>query len=137
MPKLPEPQSEANEDLAFAQELAEVERSLMELKQRYTQVLQDQHRQAKLRDRRERIHQQPDYLSIPALKADLKQIEDQLEELEVSLESRLLTWSSFKEPFWQIVRFGGCGLLLGWGLAFATLRSPPTSPPPTSQISIP
>jgi exonuclease VII small subunit len=47
------------------------------------------------------------------LKKQLAQITDQLEMVEAQLESRLLSWDSFREPFWQIVRFGGLGVLLG------------------------
>jgi chromosome segregation ATPase len=43
----------------------------------------------------------------------LEQIDDQLEQIEADLESRLLSWSSFREPFWQIVRFVGLGIIIG------------------------
>jgi DNA repair exonuclease SbcCD ATPase subunit len=48
----------------------------------------------------------------------IQKLRDRLDLLEVDLESRLLTWESFKQPFWQVVRFGGMGILVG-----AALRS--------------
>ncbi len=43
----------------------------------------------------------------------LDELGEQLEQIEADLESRLLSWSSFREPFWQIVRFGGIGIIIG------------------------
>ena len=43
----------------------------------------------------------------------LQQVDDRLEQIEADLESRLLSWSSFHEPFWQIVRFVGLGIIIG------------------------
>jgi hypothetical protein len=48
------------------------------------------------------------------LKEELNQLKTQLETLEFDLESRLVTWGSFQEPFWQAVRFGGLGIVIGW-----------------------
>lgn len=47
------------------------------------------------------------------LKAQLQTIQTQLEDIDTAIAAQLITWSSFKEPFWQIVRFGGLGFLLG------------------------
>ena len=47
------------------------------------------------------------------LHRQLQEISDRLEQLEADLESRLLSWSSLREPFWQIVRFGGVGVVIG------------------------
>ncbi|MGL4619237.1 MAG: DUF2203 domain-containing protein, partial [Chroococcidiopsis sp.] len=38
----------------------------------------------------------------------------QLETIEVNLESQLFSWGSLKAPFWQAVRFGGLGVIVGW-----------------------
>jgi hypothetical protein len=46
------------------------------------------------------------------LHRQLQEISDRLEQLEADLESRLLSWSSLREPFWQIVRFGGLGVVI-------------------------
>ena len=60
-------------------------------------------------------HHQPSP-SHPQKEELLKQLQaltEQLEQIEADLESRLLSWSSFREPFWQIVRFGGLGIGIG------------------------
>jgi len=99
----------------FEQALSDVERSLEALKERYAQVQRDQQRQAQLQHRREQIRQSPRQIrNQPALKAELWQIKEQLETIELNLESRLFSWSAFKEPFWQAVRFGGLGIAIGW-----------------------
>jgi septal ring factor EnvC (AmiA/AmiB activator) len=109
------------EALTFEQELEAVERSLHSLRDRSLQVQQDQQLETQLQERQEQI------------KDELKNIQNRLDELEVNLESRLFSWGSLKEPFWQIVRFGGLGVVLGWFLAFAVIQSPK----PTPQSSIP
>ncbi len=43
----------------------------------------------------------------------LQELGEQIEQIEADLESRLLSWSSFREPFWQIVRFVGIGIIIG------------------------
>jgi small-conductance mechanosensitive channel len=129
-PDANEPQSE---EIVFEQELVEVERSLQALKQRYSQVQQDQDTQAQLQQRQETLKQQLKLRPTAEMKAELKQIEDQLDELATSLESQLFTWGSLKDSFWQIIRFSGLGLVLGWMLAFAVLQSP--KPEPASHTS--
>ena len=47
---------------------------------------------------------------------ELAQMQDRIEALKVTLESHLLSWREVQEPFWQIVRFGGLGLVVGWFL---------------------
>jgi hypothetical protein len=118
------------EEPEFERELEAVEQSLQALKDRYLQVQQDERRQGELQQQREQIRQELQKSSLPQLKADLKQIQEQLEVLEINLESRLFSWSSLKEPFWQIVRFGGLGVMLGWVLAFTALQLPKPMPQP-------
>ncbi|MEL6604986.1 MAG: hypothetical protein AAFP20_17365 [Cyanobacteria bacterium J06614_10] len=55
-----------------------------------------------------------DLSQLPA--AELAQLQDRLEALKVTLESQLLSWREMQEPFWQIVRFVGLGLVVGWFL---------------------
>jgi ABC-type phosphate transport system auxiliary subunit len=122
-----------SDDLTFEQELAEVERSLQELKDRHSQVQQAETAQATLKQRQEQVKHQLQQATSSELKAELQQIQGSLDELEVKLESRLFSW---EKPFWQIVRFGGAGLVIGWGLAFMVLRSPqpqPATPLPQPQ----
>jgi hypothetical protein len=137
---MPRPDADApqSEEFVFEQEferdLAAVERSLAALKQRYAQVQQDQATQAQLQERQKALKQQLQRQRSTEMKAELQQIEMQLDELETSLESHLFTWGSLKESFWQIVRFSGLGLVIGWMLAFAVLQSPkpePSANPPT------
>lgn len=93
----------------IARDLFEVERSLLALKQRYNQVQTDLQRQAQLQQRLKQL----DASRLPN-KAELRHIKQQLEAIEVNLESQLFSWGSWKEPFWQAVRFGGLGIIVGW-----------------------
>ena len=94
--------------------LLDTERSLIALKERYAQVRQDQQRQAELQQRLKQVKRELPSNHSPGLKAELKQIQEQLEAIELNLESQLFTWGSLKEPFWQAVRFGGLGIVVGW-----------------------
>lgn len=114
----------------FEQELVAVERSLHDLKERYKQVQQDEQTQATLRERKEQIKPQMARSSTVELQAELTRLQTQLDELEVNLESKLFSWGSLREPFWQIIRFGGLGFVFGWSIAFAVLQSPNPSPRP-------
>lgn len=130
-----EPLPDASDDLTFEQELAEVERSLQDLKARYAQVQQDQQQQAQLQQQRDQIRQALEQNGRSDLKVELKRVQEQLDALEVNLESRLFQWSSLKEPFWQIIRFGGLGVVIGWFLAFVILQQPKPAPQPSSSLS--
>ncbi|NEO21812.1 MULTISPECIES: DUF2203 domain-containing protein [unclassified Moorena] len=115
----------------FEEELGQIERSLNTLKKRYTQVQRDQRQQAQLQERREQVRKDlrktksnqtnsnktkttNTKTNRQALKAELRQIQEQLEVLELNLESQLFSWHSLREPFWHGVRFGGLGLVIGW-----------------------
>jgi molecular chaperone GrpE (heat shock protein) len=98
----------------FARSLMEVERSLSAIQERYAQVQRDQKRQQELKNRFDEVRQDAKRHQSQELKAQLEQIKQQLEVLEITLESSLFTWSSLKEPFWQAVRFGGIGIVIGW-----------------------
>jgi cobalamin-dependent methionine synthase I len=102
----------------FEQQLREAEQALLLLKVRYSQVQADQTRQQELFHLKEQVERQLQHSRSnsqqAALKAELKQIRQQLEDLEVSLESKLFSWSGVKEVFWQAVRFGGIGIVVGW-----------------------
>jgi DNA repair exonuclease SbcCD ATPase subunit len=101
-----------NQEPNFAQELEEVERSLLSLKERYNQVESDRQQKAEWEQRRQQLNQNKHHT--PAIKAELRQIKQQLEVLEINLESQLFSWGSLKRPFWQAVRFGGMGVIIGW-----------------------
>lgn len=107
-----QPDSDADE---FEQALLEVEQSLQSLRERYAQVQRDRTSRTELQHRREQVRKELRHTSNrQALQDDLKQIKDQLETLELNLESQLFSWGSLKEPFWQAVRFGGLGIVVGW-----------------------
>ncbi|MGC1309385.1 MAG: hypothetical protein WA885_19360 [Phormidesmis sp.] len=62
-------------------------------------------------------YEQATTASLAALPAEeLAQMQDRIEALKVTLESQLVSWREMSEPFWQIVRFGGLGLVIGWFL---------------------
>lgn len=45
-------------------------------------------------------------------------LQEATDNFEMELASRVVSWQHLQEPFWQAVRFGGLGLLLGWVLAW-------------------
>ena len=96
--------------------IAFVRITLINLKQRLTQIQQDERRQIELKNRIDEIIPQIRQTKSQQLKDELNQLKTQLETIEFDLESRLVTWGSFKEPFWQAVRFGGLGIVIGWVL---------------------
>ncbi len=109
-PETPEDESE------FVEALETVERSLVAVKERYTQIQVDRLRQAELGNLREDVRKSVRQNPTTQLKQELREIEQELEAIELNLESSLFSWASIKQPFWQAVRFGGLGILLGWML---------------------
>lgn len=105
---------EVDENLDFEGAIAELERSLVILKDRYTQIQQDRQRQLELQQRQDEVQRELKRSRSVELQAELRQIQAQLEVIELNLESSLFKWSSLKEPFWMAVRFGGLGVVLGW-----------------------
>lgn len=91
----------------FEQSLRAVNQSLRDVKRRYVAIRRAQTRWDQLQRQ-----QQPSNLPV----AELAAIQSEIETLEATLESKLFRWGQLKEPFWQIVRFGGLGLILGWVL---------------------
>lgn len=118
--EMPQQPSELNretpgdDESEFVQAIAAVERSLAAVKERYTQIQVDRQRQVELGHRREEIRQSKRQNPLPQLKKELREIEQELETIELNLESSLFSWGSIKQPFWQAVRFGGLGILIGW-----------------------
>ncbi|MGP1375444.1 MAG: hypothetical protein ACTS3T_21635 [Almyronema sp.] len=95
----------AEEMHQFETRLSEVAQLFKAVKQRYRDVRQAQQQYEQL---------QALSYSNELPQPELARLQAELEQLELTLESRLVTWRNFREPFWQAVRFGGCGLLLGW-----------------------
>jgi hypothetical protein len=109
------PEKEENEEINFEQALAELEEYLIALKERYGEIQRAEQQRNELLERQKELRQQQNNNTTKEpIKTELKYLQEQLEELELHLESRLLTWGSFKEPFWQAVRFGGLGVVIGW-----------------------
>jgi hypothetical protein len=94
--------------------LQAAEQSLYLLKARYSQVQLDQQRQQALQQRLSEAERDYRRRSSSALQQELKQIRQQLDDLELALESRLFSWNGLREVFWQAVRFGGLGVVIGW-----------------------
>ena len=114
-------------EIEFEQTLSTIERSLLDLKERYGVVQTAEIEQENLTKHRQEIEAQWQENQLPELEQELQQIDEQLQELSVTLESHLLSepalqelfWKGLRqgilgEAFWQIVRFGGVGLVLGW-----------------------
>jgi DNA repair exonuclease SbcCD ATPase subunit len=99
-------------DREIEQILITVERSLSELKERYLQVKQDWQARSQLLAEQEQLQQrQQNNVTKEPVKTELKHLQQKLAELELNLESRLLVNFS---PFWQVVRFVGLGIVIGW-----------------------
>ena len=122
-------------------QLKETRELLEEIEQRFLQVHRDSIRQQELLTQQEEIRTQiqdassdrPEHHSNSKIRRkpnsrnkqappsphkeellkQLQEVGEQLEQIEANLESRLLSWSSFREPFWQIVRFVGIGIIIG------------------------
>jgi hypothetical protein len=98
-----------DETTDFDREIAELEQAIAALKQRQAEIELAEREQVVLeRQRNELKHKGSKH---PDVKQELAQIRSRLEQLDLILESRLLNlW----EPFWQAVRFGGLGIVIGW-----------------------
>lgn len=111
----------------FEQSLRQVEDSLVELKDRYDQIQSLQAEQQALLSQQQRLRDRHAAEPSLALQQQLQEIKDQLQGLKIELESELLSDRQRKqlmgelllndmirELFWQIVRIGGLGVILGW-----------------------
>ena len=89
----------------FDAALTQLEASVTMLRQRFERVRELQTQQAQVQEQ----------LKVSGLSPeDLSQLQERLQDLELQLESQLFDWRSLREPFWQAVRFGGIGIILGW-----------------------
>lgn len=124
-----EPNSLSQDEAEFETELQELEESLEALKSRFLEFKR-QHRDASaLEERIQAVEGEWHAKHLPELEKELNTLKTQLQEAQVNLESALLSNNELKqlffealkqgligEVFWQIVRFGGLGILLGWML---------------------
>jgi len=102
--------SSANGDREIAKILTEVGQSLEELRKRYLQVQQDWQKHTELVQYKQELEQKKAHnFEREPIKTELNDIEKQISELEINLESVLLP-----DIFWQAVRFGGLGIAIGW-----------------------
>ena len=96
------------EELArFETALKETAKDFLALRDRYFAVKQAYRQRAELQA-------QFDPATLPT--AERQRLQQQIDTLEETLEGKILAWETLKEPFWQALRFGGLGLVLGWFL---------------------
>lgn len=123
----------SDESAEFTQAIEEVEAAIAGLKDRYRQINEAEQQKKDLEAQFSQIEPQWRENPLPELEKELVQIREQIQELEVILESNLLKegelkrlfWEGIRrgllgEVFWQIVRFSGIGVLLGWILRSCT-----------------
>ncbi|EKV03361.1 hypothetical protein D0962_12055 [Leptolyngbyaceae cyanobacterium CCMR0082] len=89
----------------FATALDETTKDFNALRQRYTEVREAFAQRADAQAKITQGH-------LP--QAELKRLKKQIETLEETLENQLMSWNNLKEPFWQVLRFVGLGMVLGW-----------------------
>lgn len=100
----------------FDREIAELEAEILTIKQRQTETQLATQEQIVLTRQRNELKQKGSNQA--STKQELALIRSRLEQLDLTLESRLLNeWKLMWEPFWQAVRFGGIGIMIGWLLA--------------------
>jgi chorismate mutase len=102
-----------DETMDFDREIADLEYAIATLKQRQAEIeLAERERVVLSRQSNELKHKGSKQ---PEVKQELQQIRSRIEQLDITLESRLLNeWKLMWEPFWQAVRFGGLGIAIGW-----------------------
>jgi hypothetical protein len=105
-----------DETVEFDLQIAELDRTLSALKHRHADTqLAAQEQVVLTRQHNELKHKGSSH---PEVKQELELIRSRLTELDITLESRLINeWRLMWEPFWQAVRFGGLGIIIGWVLA--------------------
>ena len=118
----------------IATDISAIETELAALKARYHQVQADEALRITLQAQHSDLSSTP--IATPNTQAELKALTTQLDEIEMRLESRLLSWLGIRQYFWQLVRFGGMGILLGWGLAYLTIGDRKLETPNSGSNSI-
>jgi ABC-type uncharacterized transport system ATPase component len=105
-----------DEKIEFEREIAELEQMISAIKQRHLDTQLAAQEQIVLTRQRNELKQKGS--NHRDVKQELQVIRSRLEELDLTLESRLLNeWKLMWEPFWQAVRFGGLGIAIGWFIA--------------------
>jgi protein subunit release factor A len=94
------------------QDLIEIEQALVKLQERHAQIKQDVVKRSQLLTHQHELKQQQKDTSVhKPLKTELRQLQQELDILELSLESLLLP-----DLFWQVIRFVFLGIVIGWFL---------------------
>ncbi len=107
-----ESSANSNHNLEVDQALNEVEQSLRELENRYQQIKQDWQKKSDLLAEKQSLEQvKSNNWQKDPVKTQIRQVQKELDRLELNLESVLLP-----DLFWQVIRFVGIGVLVGWGL---------------------
>lgn len=112
-PKPPSPSSQSWDSLNA--QLADLALQLEAVQARLAQVQHSETRRQELQGQRADLETRQSQ-SPTGIKTELQLIAEELEKVELELESRLWNWHRYREPFWEIVRFGGAGVVLGWFL---------------------
>jgi len=94
------------------EQLEGMESRLSQLKTGLSNMLQLQ----QLQDRSE-----SDSAERQALSEALTNLQREVDEFELELATQTIGWQHVKETFWQAVRFGGLGLVIGWALAWIVM----------------
>ena len=103
-------ETETDLDSSVEKILTDVGHSLTELRDRYEQVSIDWQRYTELQQHQEELQaKKVNNVEKEPIKTELKHLIEELEALEMNLESVLLP-----DLFWQAVRFGGLGIVIGW-----------------------
>ncbi|WOD41670.1 hypothetical protein [Nodosilinea sp. E11] len=53
-----------------------------------------------------------------AVAQEVIRLQEAADAFELELASQVVSWQHLQESFWQAVRFGGLGIVLGWLLAW-------------------
>ncbi len=112
------PNSKPSDWDAIELELKETETLLTEIKHQLAQAKQVQSDRSTLKTEKLELETQLNHkkLSIKQkqeIKTQLQDLKMRLEAIEIAIAEQLVSWTSFKEPFWQVIRFSGAGFLLG------------------------
>lgn len=126
---LEENQPLPDDSAEFAEAIQEVEKALDRLKDRYRQITDARREKTELEAELGRKEREFQDNPLPSLETELTGIKERIQEIAVILESDLLDNEESQrlyadllrrdllgEIFWQILRFGGIGAVLGWVL---------------------
>lgn len=106
------PKSNNTKENELERVLIEVEKSLFKLQERHHQVKKDVKKRSQLINHQQELKEQAkDKSSSQPLKTELRHLQQELDNLELNLESVLLP-----DIFWQVVRFVFLGIVIGWFL---------------------